>query len=1795
MPELKRSFSLGQMNKDLDERLVKNGTYRDALNIEVSTSEGSDVGAVQTLKGNTVLTTAVESGSTCVGSIADEQNDKIYWLVAGNASGLSSGSNDAAITVFRDYILEYEISNTTLKYVFVDIYKSTAVTTSTVSNSTTIPVGDATYIRKGMQVSGVAGMPLVTVTAISSLNITVSENVTIPDASTVTFESPTVDENNPGKPGGRTLNYSSSRLITGLNVIDGMLLWTDNHSEPKKINIARSILGTGANDLTISNGAVSTFHTRLVITDENNDDIIVTDTGSYPVYMQEQYITVIKKSPLLAPVLAMSDTLEARGETKGITTTAVRFYDTTPNPNEILEAGETITISIGSLLGTGLPDYREGDIILLSNTGATNFTEHKVRAQINVGGTPLQNGSSNDFDITILAIDQSVPDADETWNIVLELTPPLFEKKFVRFASRFKYEDGEYSAFSPFTNVAFLPAEFEYYASEGYNLGMSNNLRSLKIQDFVPEKSILPQDVVAIDILYKEDGSPNVYTVKTVDRNSAEWIAAGSGNGLNNGELLIESDVIYATLPANQLLRPFDEVPRKALAQDITGGRIVYGNYLHKFRMEGYSVKAKNISVNLNTLLEFNEIANIGIPEKSLKSLRNYQVGIVYRDIYGRETPVLTSENVIGSNNVLQIDKLQCITSNKIHVHVNSPAPKFADSFKFFIKETSNEYYNLAMDRWYNAEDGNIWLSFPSSERNKVDEETFLILKKEHDGSTAVTENYKYKILSIVGEAPVFVKTISRFVTTLTNTSVGNVSDALFGQVVGSSISEGYPLPNLDFFMIDTATYQNAAISEAFEPKRTFVRFRTATAASNYYKILNVTTGNASSGTATKLTIEGRFGSDMDFTSTANSISTRVSGLIADFKTESVEDKPEFEGRFFAKIYKDLGVRQYITKETSEEVDNLIVSKALPVRWVKTDGVDMKNALTSDTSGINSPTHQFSSPLSFTEWGAVDVKGGASTVWHGVSNSNFDNDGELGGFGLDPDQIGSNVNSQGAEYWRDFARVYSGSASGSGDNNHFFIDEAFYRQELDTNGTGISGTKAGRGRGIRPNSNPSASLSIDQDLIDISWANIHPPGDTAAFSASEYPIAYDFIFDLYRVGTRFRFRDDPDQIVYTVESLEGHKQRIQNYRTDGVSGGQNQPENKRETWTMSVSPRFGNGSTGYHPLKPNTHFEVSSGNGLGRIAVDRFHNNVGSTAGTATGTARDGSRLQPHGNSPGHTIEILQTVTSTNSPDDSFTDNPGLWETEPKEDVGLDIYYEIGRTYPMKFDFRTNEQLIPVGSTVSLVTGTATNLTTQTVTACNDNTVTLSSVITNSSGGGDRLKFTFPKEYDTDLPGAVIMQVDSSSATAGSSNAVVTLYPDVHQTGEFILPYFNCYNFGNGNESNRIRDDFNAPTIDKGVKVSTVTTEPYTEERKSSSLIFSGIYNSRNGVNNLNQFVASDGITKDLNPKYGSIQKLHSRDGDVVTFMEDKIFKVQANKDSLFNVDGSTNLVSTNAVLGFPTPVKGEYGISKNPESFVFQGYQAYFTDKARGAVLRMSMDGLTVISNAGMKDYFSDTFKTANTNIIGTYDDKKSQYNVTLKGTSMTDTTVSWNEGTKGWVSFKSFIPESGVSFNNTYYTFFDGELYEHHNNATRNNFYGTQYNSDFTLIMNDVPGSVKNFKTLNYEGTQAKVTQFQTSTVDSAADDLDGTYNDGQYYNLNAKTGWFVENITTDMQEGLISEFKEKENKWFNYIRGAATTLDNLDTSEFSVQGLGKASAISRSDTERTVFKLTVNENND
>ena len=213
------------------------------------------------------------------------------------------------------------------------------------------------------------------------------------------------------------------------------------------------------------------------------------------------------------------------------------------------------------------------------------------------------------------------------------------------------------------------------------------------------------------------------------------------------------------------------------------------------------------------------------------------------------------------------------------------------------------------------------------------------------------------------------------------------------------------------------------------------------------------------------------------------------------------------------------------------------------------------------------------------------------------------------------------------------------------------------------------------------------------------------------------------------------------------------------------------------------------------------------------------------------------------------------------------------------------------------------------------------------------------------------------------------------------------------------LPWFNCYSFGNGVESDRIRDDYNQVTIDNGPKASTTIEEPYLEERRKNGFIWSGLYNSTSGVNDLNQFIQAEKITKDVNPTYGSIQKLHARDSDLVAFCEDRVLKVLANKDALYNADGNTNLIATNRVLGAIKPFVGDFGISLNPESFASDSYRAYFSDTSRGAILRLSQDGITAISNSGMRDWFKDNLSIRmNQQIIGSFDDNKGEYNITLQ-----------------------------------------------------------------------------------------------------------------------------------------------------------------------------------------------------
>ena len=197
-------------------------------------------------------------------------------------------------------------------------------------------------------------------------------------------------------------------------------------------------------------------------------------------------------------------------------------------------------------------------------------------------------------------------------------------------------------------------------------------------------------------------------------------------------------------------------------------------------------------------------------------------------------------------------------------------------------------------------------------------------------------------------------------------------------------------------------------------------------------------------------------------------------------------------------------------------------------------------------------------------------------------------------------------------------------------------------------------------------------------------------------------------------------------------------------------------------------------------------------------------------------------------------------------------------------------------------------------------------------------------------------------------------------------------------------------------EESRIRGAFNGKTVDFGVRAA-ITDNEYAPETREASLIYSGIYNGRTRTNEINQFNPAIPNTKSIDSSFGSIQKLFAEDNNLNVFQENKVHNILIDKDIIFTAEGDPQVTSSDQVLGQVVAYTGNYGISKNPESFAFHAGRKYFTDKNNGVVLRLSRDGITEISNFGMRDYFKTNLKLADS-IIGIWDNNRKKYVLSLQ-----------------------------------------------------------------------------------------------------------------------------------------------------------------------------------------------------
>ena len=377
---------------------------------------------------------------------------------------------------------------------------------------------------------------------------------------------------------GVFLNFAKNNefKITGVNLIEGLLFWTDNRNQPRKINV---------------NNALSSpsYYT-------NETQISVAKYAPVDPILLYRKITATVTDSSLSPVIVLDD---ATGIVPGMTVIS-----------------ENITGS---------------EYIMVVDVTLNTITLYEDPSTTIVDGDVL----------TFLGSTMSDKSSDVNW----PGDPNFLEDKYVRFSYRFKYDDNEYSLMAPFTQIAYIPKqkgffidgnETDAYRSTVINW-FENNINNIELLIPLPDRAnnlSSSYKITEMDVLYKESDSTAVKVLETVP---VQTIITKSAND-NVYVQLYQSQKPYKTLPEDQTVRVYDKVPVRARAQESAGNRIIYGNYFDKYTPP--SVIDYNTSIQPKSDLY---TSFIEYPNHTLKQNRNYQVGFILSDKFGRQSPVILS------------------------------------------------------------------------------------------------------------------------------------------------------------------------------------------------------------------------------------------------------------------------------------------------------------------------------------------------------------------------------------------------------------------------------------------------------------------------------------------------------------------------------------------------------------------------------------------------------------------------------------------------------------------------------------------------------------------------------------------------------------------------------------------------------------------------------------------------------------------------------------------------------------------------------------------------------------------------------------------------------------------------------------------------------------------------------------------------------------------------------------------------------------------------------------------------
>jgi len=1195
--------------------------------------------------------------------------------------------------------------------------------------------------------------------------------------------------------------------------------------------------------------------------------------------------------------------------------------------------------------------------------------------KINVKRTyGLPTGGSD----TIVEDDLSVivKPPSEKPTVILTESPPLEEgyvfDNFLCFAYRYRYLDGEYSALSQFTSPAFRPQdEFDFDFSTSLNDSMQNKFNSLTLQFNTGDKR-----VTDIELCFKDSNNDVIKVIDSYNKAENGWV--------NNAtqSILFKDKKIKNVLATSEILRLFDNVPRFAKAQTFQSNRLMYGNYV-----DGYNIKDSNgndININFNSELfqpsQESPLTNTSTSSNIVGTITDsdYLMGNpgVTNTISDTEatfdfTGVQFTAGTLITFSCSIVSGLQSEVVNDnaalLNLNVTRSNPVIANvGFSFYI----NDSYANAYD-FFNSDE--FERAFGIGPANIAPTKSFTSFTSAGSGSPPTVTDIinNGSLLNPAGN-------------TVTGTTANPVNSAAnfaspnnpTGCQDGTSISPpNYPVGQTGF-KITTVAPPNNDTNKITMQLPMPVYYSTPGSAGGVFSFEGVRYQASAppfftvNGLSDKKSLHSNRDYDIGliYMDEYNRSSTPLLSNNSSFKVPAsnsvIQNKakttipPSMNPPSWAKKYK------FAIKPSGLDYDTIYAVRAYPDAdevdffWCLLEG---EQAAKVTEGQILIAKNDGNSPKSNYEEVVVITK----TTQPNINSSTY--------------------NFPAGVYIK-LKRTTSYDPIG-GDFKSVNVEEV----------------KSEQGSSLAPQ---YANLCLDLSPM------LTGPWTTGIIPVGTY-ITIDVLFE----------REKADTFLFTAckeigyQHLKITKRANKDYNVSTGPPG----NNFRSNLTQMIVDQFVPGFNGDFPVSniffgPNSEPEFpikftgeiiqtpSANKPLGDYHVITLNpsNTPGNPAiGFACNYQACTSAVSPT------ELDFAPSKISASITISEQISQPLVFETEPVES-NPNFFFEGEESYEITngkhqgnfqnqfdWDFHDNAQNNAYRTLASLPpspNGYGGNVAFSDSTVVGGNNTPHSysvgdTVIINQSVGfthteyqGEHTVVEIPDQY------TIVIDVafqGSTSQQGGSANSPAII----------INEFYDCFTFRNGVESIRILDSIKKQNFTIGNRVYGVSDEEFKEADRGASVTYSGLFNLEGNINRLNSFNLGNLNFKDLDNRYGDIQILDGRKSDLLALQENKISYVLAEKTQLLNSDGSANISASTNVLGTQIARVEEYGISRNPESYVQYGVGKYFTDSARGAVIELRGDSysneqLSVVSNFGLRSWFRDLFiEYPNTQKIGSYD----------------------------------------------------------------------------------------------------------------------------------------------------------------------------------------------------------------